>query len=182
MIKKWKLLSSKTIFESPYITLFQEKLQKPDGSIVEDFYSVKRRDVVYIVALTESRKVPLVYQYKNGIKDLIWELPAGFIDGGEEPKKAATRELLEETGYQGEIFYLGGFVAAAGSTGNLNHFFFVDKAENVAEQKLDEHEDIEVKLFPLESLIKDIKSRKSFLLDSQSQFGLLLVWELLSNK
>ena len=178
MIKKWKLLSSETVFESSFITLLKEKLEKPDGAIVEDYYSVKRRDVVYVVALTESNEVILVYQYKNGVKDLIWELPAGFVDSGEETEVAANRELLEETGFKGETsLYLGSFTSAAGSSGNLNHFFLLKNAKKIAKQNLDEHEEIEVKLFALRVLVEDIKQRKSSLVDSQSQLALLLVWE-----
>ena len=110
MLSKWKLLESKPVFKSSFITLLQEKLEKPDGTVVADYYSIKRRDVVYTVALTNKNDVLLVCQYKNGVKDLIWELPAGFVDQGEKPVEAATRELLEETGYKGEtIDYLGAF-------------------------------------------------------------------------
>lgn len=183
MIKKWKLLESKAIFESSFITLLQEKLEKPDGTLVSDYYSIKRRDVVYIVALTSKRKVILVYQYKNGVKDLIWELPAGFVEEGEKPIETAARELLEETGYKGKtIDYLGAFTAAAGSSGNINHFYLVRNVQKIAEQSLDEHEEIEIKLFDFQDLVTAIRERKTFLVDSQSQLALLLSSELLNHQ
>lgn len=179
MIKKWKLLESKEVFKSSFITLLQEKLEKPDGTIVPEYYSIKRRDVVYVVALTNKSEAVLVYQYKNGVKDLIWELPAGFVEDGEKPVETAARELLEETGFKGETAdYLGAFTAAAGSSGNQNHFYLVRNAKKVAEQSLDEHEEIEVKLFNFQDLVTAIKKRKTFLVDSQSQLALLLTAEL----
>jgi 8-oxo-dGTP diphosphatase len=33
----------------------------------------------------------------------LWSLPAGFVDAGEDPALAASREALEETGFQVEI-------------------------------------------------------------------------------
>ena len=36
------------------------------------------------------------------------ELPCGHVDPGEEPKQAAARELLEETGYRAEALELLG--------------------------------------------------------------------------
>lgn len=32
-----------------------------------------------------------------------WSLPAGFVDGGEDPRRAAERECLEETGLEVEV-------------------------------------------------------------------------------
>lgn len=181
MIKKWKLLESKPVFESPFITIFHEKLEKSNGTLVPNYYSIKRRDVVYVVALTSKNEVLLVYQYKNGIKDLIWELPAGFVDEGEKPIETATRELLEETGFKGEtVDYLGGFTAGSGSSSNRNHFYLMKNAKKVADQSLDQHEEIEFKLFNFQNLVTNIRKRKTFLVDSQSQLALLLSSELIN--
>ena len=181
MIEKWELLESKIDYENPFLAVSREKLKRPDGKIVEDFYAVKRRDAVFVVALTIDKQTLLVYQYKNGVKEVIWELPAGFIEDGEQPEGAAKRELLEETGFAGETPSLLGEFVPNPSTSNDRHFLFlVQKAEKIAEQKLDQTEEIEVKLFDLEKLVADIKKRQSIFIDVQSQLSLLLVWEFLS--
>jgi ADP-ribose pyrophosphatase len=42
----------------------------------------------------------LVRQYRLPARQYLWEIPAGRLDPGETPLKAAKRELVEETGYR----------------------------------------------------------------------------------
>lgn len=178
MINSWKVIESEKVFESPFITLYKENLEKPDGKIAKDFYSVKRRDAAFVVALTSEREVVLVSQYKNGIKEVIWEIPAGYIEADEEPIAAAQRELLEETGYVGaKIESLGKFVPNPAISPNRNHVFLSSPVKFSTKPKFDENEEIEVKLFSLAELVKDIKNRQTIFIDTQSQLALLLTWE-----
>ena len=49
----------------------------------------------------------MIKQYRHGSKKITLEIPGGLVDD-EHPEKAALRELLEETGYQGNgVTYLG---------------------------------------------------------------------------
>ncbi len=180
MIKKWKILESKTIFSSSFISLKEEKLERPDGKIVSPYYAIERPDVVYTVALTKNRQIVLVYQYKNGFKDLVWELPAGFVDKEESPEEATKRELLEETGYSvNKLIGLGSFSSGLGLARNKNHFYLAKEVEKTSEQKLDENEEIEVKAFPLNKILEDTKKGQSILYEVQSQLAILLASELL---
>ena len=141
MIKKWEILESKEIFSSPFIVLREEKLERSDGKIVFPYYAIERPDVVYVVALTKIGDLVLVNQYKNGVKKVILELPAGFIDKGEKPEEAAKRELLEETGYSAKEFLkLGEFNSGSGLSRIINYFFLAKYAKKTAEQNLDENE------------------------------------------
>ena len=59
-------------------------------------------DFAVVVAVTEQGELVIERQYRHGIEKVIWELPAGAIEPGEDPQEAAKRELLEETGYKAE--------------------------------------------------------------------------------
>lgn len=183
MIKKWKLLEKKETFKSSFITLYKEKLKRGDGKVVEDYYSVKRRDAVFVVALNKKLDIVLVYQYKNGIKDLIWEVPAGYVDENETPLQAAQRELLEETGFQaGEFISLGGFNPGPSIGSNCHYAFLALNCEKISEQKLDENEDIDVKTFSFREVTSSILQRKSMFIDNQSPYAILLAKEVLKER
>ena len=60
--------------------------------------------IAVIAALTPSRKLLLVEQYRPPVQGAVIELPAGLVGdlpefAGEAIEQAAARELLEETGY-----------------------------------------------------------------------------------
>ncbi len=68
-----------------------------------DFYIIDVADWVVAVALTPEGEIVLVRQFRFGVSDFTWELPAGLMDPGETPAAAAARELEEETGYVGRV-------------------------------------------------------------------------------
>jgi len=53
--------------------------------------------VAAAVLVTRAEGVLLVRRVNEPFRGL-WTLPAGFVNGGEDPAKAAERECLEETG------------------------------------------------------------------------------------
>ena len=68
--------------------------------------------------------------------------PAGYIEENEGGIEAAKRELLEETGYAGDLTYLGGFYQDSGISGAFNQVFVADGLKKVSEQQLDSSEHI----------------------------------------
>src|SRR5574341_2267217 len=53
-----------------------------------------------MMARDDRGRILLVRQFRLPAQQSLWELPAGRLDRGETPLRAAKRELIEETGYQ----------------------------------------------------------------------------------
>ena len=102
-----------------------------------------------ILALTPGNQVITVTQYRPGPDMVLTEIPAGFVDNGETPLQAAQRELLEETGYTGEMEYIITAMVDAYSTA-VHHVFIARNCQQITEQDLDPSEFIEVQLIQLE--------------------------------
>ena len=100
---------------------------------------VEHGDSVTIIPVTEDGQLYFVAQHRIGSGGTLLELPAGVLDGDEEPHSAATRELQEEIGKApGELIELGGFYLAPGYT---DEYMVVFLAKNLADSPLDPDED-----------------------------------------
>ena len=145
--KNWKLLGTESIFKNKYVTLDSWRMRQPRGGEAEYFIH-RTYDFVVVCAFTKNKNVLLLNQYYVSQGKHIATLVAGIIDGDEQPKTSARRELLEETGYQaGRIVPLGSVIKGKYATGKAYYFLALD-AEKVAEQHLEAGEDIEVKPTP----------------------------------
>ena len=146
MITPWKLLKSDWVLQNKWYSIRKDKVEVRPGKILEDYYLGVWNDIVMILAITEDGIVPFVRQYKHGISKIITELPAGYMEDGEDPLEAAKRELLEETGYESDDWSkLGYFIKSAGKTVGGNIYLYLAKnAKKTSDQHLDDTEDIEV--------------------------------------
>ncbi len=144
-IKKWTTLESRYIIQRPWLTARVDKVQLPDGRINPEHYVLEYPEWVNVIAVTTAGQMVLVRQYRHAIDEVLLELCAGVCEAGETPEQAARRELLEETGFAGgswrEIMTIGQNPSICD---NITHCFLAEGVERVADQSLDESEDIEV--------------------------------------
>ncbi len=94
-----KIISSKEKYRNSLFYVTEQVAVSPDG------FEIKRAIVGHngsavMMAVDERRRILLVRQFRLPVGKNIWELPAGRLDPGETPLKAARRELKEETGYR----------------------------------------------------------------------------------
>ena len=66
----------------------------------------------------------MIRNERFAVGEFLWELPAGTLEPGEAPKTTASRELMEETGYQaGQIDFLTKFYTSPGFCNELMHAY-----------------------------------------------------------
>lgn len=159
MSRAWKVLSSAEIFKTPYIRLRADKCELPDGRVMPNYYVLEFPDWVNIVPVTEDNKIVLVEQYRQAIGETTLEIPGGSTDPGvdEDPKKAALRELLEETGYvSDDVRLLGVHSPNPALQNNKLHTFVAFGCWFQQEPQLDPYEDIRVVTLPIPDVIDKI--------------------------
>ncbi len=150
-LKPWKILASKHIYKNVRI----DQCELSGGKVIEGFVLDFDCDWATVVPLTADNQVVMERQYRHGVQKTLLEIPGGVIDVEDaSPLEAAKRELLEETGYSSEKFIQIGKVYPnpANQTNSIYYFLALDVTK-VAGQHLDETEEIEVILKPLEEVI-----------------------------
>jgi ADP-ribose pyrophosphatase len=153
---KWERKSTEIVFSKYGRAIEKRDYLLPDGRLA-DYYVLKSGSPVCILALTEKNEVILAKQFRVGPEELIMELPGGRIEEGEDPKEAAERELLEETGYKGEMEFVTRCLDCGYNTID-RHCFVAKNCQKISEQKLDENEFIEIKTLPLNEFRELIRS------------------------
>ena len=143
----WKKLSEKQEYKG-FRTVMRTTYLLPDGSS-HDYDIILVGNVSAVFAVTEDNKILVEDQFRPGPKKVLTELPAGFIEEGETPEECARRELLEETGYEGDFTYLGSTYLDAYST-MIKHHFIATNCRRVKEQEFDDGEALSLRLVSLE--------------------------------
>ncbi len=100
-------------------------------------------DWVNVIAITPDGDMVMVRQYRHALGVTEYELCAGVMEEGEVPLQAAQRELLEETGFAGGEWKEFMVTCANPSNHtNLSHTFLAVGVTKVADQHLDDTEEL----------------------------------------
>ena len=149
-------ISSELLYDGKIMKVFLDEVLLPDGKKAKREY-VNHSGGAAVLFIKEGC-VALVKQFRYAYGKEIYEIPAGKIDCGEEPERAALRELEEETGYRAsKAEKLLEIYPSPGYTDEIIHIFKVNQAEFVGE-KLDEGEFLNCEFMPLDWVVKRIES------------------------
>ena len=175
---EWEEIETEHIIQDRWIDFKKSTFKLPNGKVFQPFYTYSRRDYVVIVATDEEDNYLCVRQFRQGIREVTTEFPAGGIEckGDKEYKnddnefsedtlEAAKRELLEETGYESKEWeHLITIPSNATIADNYAHIYRAKNCKKVKDQDLDETEFLNViklKDQEIKELIKEGKFQQA---------------------
>lgn len=122
------ILRRETLLSTPWLEVAARVVRGMPGSTGDqEFYVVRPRDYVTVIATTTEGQVLLVRQYRPAVDRQTLELPSGLLDPGEAPEETARRELLEETGYVAHtVEHLGTLLPDTGRYENRLWCYFAE--------------------------------------------------------
>jgi ADP-ribose pyrophosphatase len=171
---KEKTLSTDRIFEGQIVNLRVDRVRMPDGR-ESTREVIEHSACVAIIPIDTEDNVLLVRQYRYAPEKELLEIPAGGIDGDENPEEAVRREMQEETGYlPGKVERLGGFYSTPGF---CNEYLYLYLAADLTPSQLfaEDTEGITVIPTPLKDIPGLIESGS--ICDAKSIAGLLTYLE-----
>lgn len=156
MAEEFKRLSRDLVCHGAIIDYYQDTVQVPNGNVVKwDF--IGHKGAAAVVPVREDGKILMVRQYRNALDRYTLEIPAGGLNGADEPTKhAAARELEEETGYASEDLEF--LISIRTTVAFCNEKIDIYVAQNLikSHQNLDEDEFINVEAYTVDELMEKI--------------------------
>jgi ADP-ribose pyrophosphatase len=142
-------LSSRRVYAGKVINVDLDTVKYPNGKSGE-LEMVRHPGASAVVPFLtdphgEDPQIMLIRQFRHAADGFIYEIPAGKLDGGEDPAVCAARELREETGCTAErIEHLCTFYTTPGFTDERIHAFMASGlTRGDASQEQDEFMSIE---------------------------------------
>ncbi len=135
-----KKTARQTIYQGKILDLTVDQVRIPSGALhVREV--VNHRPAVGILPVLDDGRLLLVQQYRYAVNEDCWEIPAGLINRGEQPRQAARRECREETGfYPGKLQSLGWVYTSPGYSTEKIYLYVATGLKACAGQKLDDDE------------------------------------------
>lgn len=158
MSEQIKRLKRELKFKGSIVDFYQDTMEI-DGNHTAIWDFIKHKGAAAVIPVTKDGKILMVRQYRNALERYTLEVPAGVLDGEEEPGNlCAGRELEEETGYRsGNLEWL---ITLRTTVAFCDEKIEVYVAKDLipSKQHLDEDEFIDVKAYTVEELKEKIFS------------------------
>ena len=142
------------IHNGAIVDIYQDRMELPDGS-EENFDFIKHKGAAAVIPVMDDGRIIMVRQYRNAIDSYTLEIPAGGLNGADEPTKvAAHRELEEESGYRTDMENIEFLLTLYTTVAFCNEKIDIYVARNLekTQQHLDDDEFIDVKIYTLDEL------------------------------
>ncbi len=170
---RWLTLGREYLYESPWCSFRVDGVRLPDGARIE-YGVLESAGFAAVVPVTESGSVALVQQWRQPVEAFTLELPGGGVEGGEDPREAVRRELLEETGYRAEdISHLATLHTSPGRATEVCHLFQCRAERTISGPQPESTEFISVVEVPLDEAVRRALSGE--ITAATTVLGLLMV-------
>ena len=174
MKNPWTTLSTKDIYENPWIKIQEHRVINPRGD--ESIYGKVsfKNYALGIIPIDRENNIWLVGQYRYTLNEYSWEIPMGGGPVRKEILKEAQRELLEATGLEAAKFTQILKIHTSNSVTDEVGFVFL--AENLIQKKADPQQsekDLRVKKVKLADALAMIENAE--ITDSLTVAGLLML-------
>lgn len=156
--EEWTVTASTTPFTGNKTSVRTDEVVMPDGAKVTRDYQVHPGSVA-VLALDEEGRVLVLKQYRHPVRMKLWEIPAGLLDvPGENPLRAAQRELYEEAHVKAEDWrVLTDVYTTPGGCDEAVRIFLardLSEAEGERFEVAEEEADMELARVPQEELVR----------------------------
>lgn len=168
----WRTIAAREMYRNPWLSVTEYEVIRPDGA--PGIYGVVNPgDNVTIVALDDERRVWVVEDFLYTLQRWSWFLPSGAIDSGEDPLRAASRELLEETGLRAARWdLLGAYYLSPGTSTQRSYLYLARELTEGAPQREPAEAQMTARRMPLSTALA--ASRASETASAVTMLGLLL--------
>jgi ADP-ribose pyrophosphatase len=144
-------VSSEEVYHGRLLHVFRDKVTLVDGKETTREL-IRHPGAVAVVPILPDGRLVLVKQFRYPVDSVLYELPAGKLDPGEDPQHCAVRELSEETGFEaGMLEYLTTIATTPGFADEAIHLY-VAKDLRKHEQHTDEGEFINLEYLTMETV------------------------------
>lgn len=166
-------------YKGSILDIYSDVIETPDGHRANwDF--IDHKGAAAVIPVLDDGRIIMVKQYRNALDRETIEIPAGGLNGWDEPTiKAAARELEEETGYKSDN--LTKLISVVTAVAFCNEVIDVYVADNLVKtsQHLDEDEFIDVESYSLEELKEMIFAGK---IQDSKTISAILAYDALNNR
>ena len=173
-----RVVSTRRLYAGKVLSLDLDEVVEP-GGIRATREVVRHQGSVAALPVQDDGRLVLVRQYRHPVGDALWELPAGRLDGGEDPEEGVQRELQEEIGFRAEkLEKIAYFYTTPGFCDEVLHVF---RATGLVSSRLpgDDDEKIEVAAFTVDEAramihggeLREAKTLVAILLEVERRFA-----------
>lgn len=154
-MQKPQVVASIPAHRGRVIEVSTERLRYADGREYDNDY-VRHPGAAAVVAVDGAERVCVVRQYRHGVHDFLWEIPAGKLDPGERPELCAVRELKEETGVSANRWTSLGLYVPAPAIFTERIHLYLARDLDVGAASPDADEELDLKWLPLDRAIEHV--------------------------